>query len=142
MKIVLDTNVLVSALLRPESPPGRTLDLVLARQVTLALDHRIFNEYQDVLFRPEFAFPRATLRSLLEFIWQSSERVQAVPLPICLPDPNDVMFIEVTISAQADALVTGNLKHFPEDQRHGARVLSPRQWLEVWISKRRLNARD
>jgi len=138
LKIVLDTNVLVSALLRPDSLPARVLDLVLSRQVTLALDHRIFNEYQDVLFRPEFALPRNYVDDLLEFLWWSSEKVQAVTLPIRLPDPNDVMFIEVAVAALAKALVTGNLKHFPPSQRHGIRVLSPRQFLEVWSGKRHL----
>jgi predicted nucleic acid-binding protein len=57
LKIVVDTNVLVSALLRPGSLPGRVLDLVLARRVGLALDHRIFTEYDAVLSRPEFGLP-------------------------------------------------------------------------------------
>lgn len=133
MKIVLDTNVLVSALLRPQSLPGRVLDLVLARQVALALDVRIFTEYQDVLLRPEFAFSRERVSDLLQFVWQVSERVQAAPLSIRLPDPDDVMFIEVAVSALTDTVVTGNLKHFPLSQRCGVRVLSPREWVEVWM---------
>ena len=136
MKIVLDTNVLVSALLRPQSLPARVLDLILARQVTLVLDQRIFAEYQEVLYRPEFTFPADQVDDLLRFVWQSSERAQTVPLPIRLPDPDDVMFIEVAVSGLANALVTGNLKHFPADQRHGVPVLSPRQWLDVWTGSR------
>lgn len=132
MKIVLDTNVLVSALLRPGSLPARILDLVLAGQVTLALDDRIFAEYQSVLIRPEFSFPPDQIRALLEFVWRAGELVDATSLPIHLPDPDDVMFIEVAVSAVADALVTGNLKHFPASQRRGVRVLSPREWLETW----------
>ena len=138
MKIVLDTNVLVSALLRPESLPGRVLDLVISRHVTLELDHRIFTEYQEVLYRPEFMLPGNYVNDLLEFIWRSSDRVQAVPLEIRLPDPDDVMFIEVAVSAMADAFVTGNLKHFPARQCHGVRVFSPRQWLAVWADRGRL----
>ena len=132
MRIVLDTNVLVSALLRPDSIPGRIVDLVLAEQVTLAFDHRIFAEYQSVLFRPEFSFSSDQVGALLEFVWRAGEMVDATPLPIHLPDPDDVMFIEVAVSALASALVTGNLKHFPASQRHGVRVLSPREWLETW----------
>ena len=132
MRIVLDTNVLVSALLRPDSIPGRIVDLVLAEQVTLAFDHRIFAEYQSVLFRPEFSFSSDQVGALLEFVWRAGEMVDAMPLPIHLPDPDDVMFIEVAVSALASALVTGNLKHFPASQRHGVRVLSPREWLETW----------
>jgi putative PIN family toxin of toxin-antitoxin system len=136
VKIVLDTNVLVSALLRSQSLPARVLDLVLARQVTLALDRRIFAEYREVLYRPEFAFPAAQVKDLLEFVQRLSEWIQTVPLPIRLPDPDDVMFIEVAASALANAVVTGNLKHFPADQRHGVSVFSPRQWLDVWTGSR------
>jgi predicted nucleic acid-binding protein len=99
------------------------------------LDHRIFTEYRDVLYRPEFMLPRNYVSDLLEFLWRSSERIQAAPLPIRLPDPDDVMFIEIAVSAMADAFVTGNLKHFPASQRHGVRVLSPCQWLEVWAGR-------
>jgi putative PIN family toxin of toxin-antitoxin system len=136
LKIVLDTNVLVSALLRPDSIPARVLDLILSRHIALTLDHRIFNEYQEVLLRPEFMLPRNYVDDLLEFVWRSGEKVQATTLPIRLPDPNDVMFIEVAVSALADALVTGNLRHFPSSQRHGVHMLSPRQFLEVWSGKR------
>jgi putative PIN family toxin of toxin-antitoxin system len=133
LKIVLDTNVLVSALLKPNSIPGRVLDLVLARQVALVLDHRIFAEYRDVLDRPEFDLPREAVAELLDFLWYSSERVQCGEFAVQLPDPDDVMFIEVAVSGLADAFVTGNNKHFPTPQRHGVHVLTPRQFLDLWV---------
>lgn len=135
MKIVLDTNVLVSALFHPLGAPARVLDLVLARQVALALDHRIFTEYQDVLHRPEFGFPGARVGEVLDFLWRAAERVQAPDLRIDVPDPADVMFIEVAVAAGADALVTGNTKHFPPRQRHEVNVLSPRAFLTFWAAK-------
>jgi putative PIN family toxin of toxin-antitoxin system len=97
LKIVLDTNVLVSALLKPNSVPGRILDLVVARQVVVAMDHRIFVEYRDVLYRPEFELPRKEVADLLDFLWYSSERVQSSELATQLPDPEDRMFIEVPL---------------------------------------------
>ncbi len=136
MKIVLDTNVLVSALLRPGSYPARIFDLVLARQIGLALDIRIFDEYRNDLFRPEFRLSKAHVNHLFDFIWRSSECVQPEPLLIRLPDPDDTMFIEVAVSALADTFVTGNMKDFPPAQRHGVRVLNPREWIEVWARMR------
>ncbi len=133
-----DTNVLVSALLRPESIPARILDLVLSRQVNLVLDHRIYNEYQEVLLRPEFYFPREAVIDLLDFLWRSGERVHVDPISIDLPDADDVKFLEAAISAAADALVTGNLKHFPLRQRHGIRVVNPRQFWDQWSRMDRL----
>ncbi len=136
MKIVMDTNVVVSALLRPQGVLARILDLVLSRQATLALDHRIYNEYQEVLLRPEFGFSRDYVDNILDFLWRSSERAHAVALPVQLPDPDDAKFLEVAASAAADALITGNLKHFPPRQRCGVRVLSPRQWWDLWSAIR------
>ena len=136
MKIVLDTNVLVSALLKPNSIPGRILDLVLARQVVIVLDHRIFVEYRDVLNRPEFVLPRDAVTDLLDFLWHSSERIQGGEFAVQLPDPEDRMFIEVAVSSLADVLVTGNIKHFPTSQRHGVHVLTPRQFLDLWVEKK------
>jgi len=139
LKIVLDTNVLVSALLKSNSLPGRILDLILGRQVILAVDHRIFAEYRDVLYRPELELPKKEVADLLDFLWHSSERVQAVKLPIQLPDTDDIMFVEVAVSSFADALVTGNVKHFPTPQRHGVHLLTPRQFLDVWAARNRNN---
>jgi putative PIN family toxin of toxin-antitoxin system len=136
LKVVVDTNVLVSALLRPERIPARILDLVLSRQVTSALDHRVFNEYQEFLLRSEFGFPREAVIDLLDFLWLSSERVHVTPMSIDVPDADDVKFLEVAINAAADALVTGNLRHFPLRQRHGVQVLSPRQLWEQWSAMR------
>ena len=53
MRIVLDTNVLVSGLLNPNGTPGRILDLILGRYLTLLYDDRIIGEYSDVLARPQ-----------------------------------------------------------------------------------------
>ncbi len=131
MKIVVDTNVLVSALLRPESIPARILDTVLSRQATLALDHRVYLEYREVLMRPEFGFPRDYVDNILDFLWRSSERAHAVALPVELPDPDDAKFLEVAASAAADALITGNLKHFLPSQRYSVPVHSPRQWWDL-----------
>jgi predicted nucleic acid-binding protein len=109
--------------------------MILARDVSLLLDNRIFAEYHEVLFRPEFPFPGDRVREVLDFLWIHRERVQAQPLPIHLPDPDDVMFIEVAVAGVADALVTGNPKHFPASQRRGVRVLTPREWLAFWAGE-------
>jgi len=73
-------------------------------------------------------------RSPGKFLWLSSERVRRPALPIQLPDPRDLMFIEVAVAAMADALVTRNLSHFPANQCRGVRVLTPRDRLDVWAS--------
>ena len=132
MKIVVDTNVLVSALIQPEGIPARILDLILSGQVEIVLDNRIYAEYQDVLLRPEFGFAPELVDGLLEFLLQSGERVYSIKTSVALPDVYDGKFLEVAIDGTADFLVTGNLKHFPRRQRRGVRVVSPREFLNQW----------
>jgi putative PIN family toxin of toxin-antitoxin system len=133
VSIVLDTNVLVSGLLRAAGPPGRILDLVVSGTVSLALDGRIFAEYCHMLDRPEFGFSPARIADLTDVLWRASAHVQPARLDLRLPDPDDAKFIEVAVSAGAEALVTGNIRHYPPHQRHGVRVATPRDWLSGWL---------
>ncbi len=133
MKIVVDTNVLVSALIQAEGTPARILDVILSGQAKLLIDHRIFSEYQNVLLRPEFGFAPDMVEHLLDFRLQSGERVYTVKARVELADAADGKFLEVAIDGAADFLVTGNLRHFPPRLRHGIRVVSPRQWRDLWI---------
>jgi len=132
LKIVVDTNVLVSALIRSEGIPARILDVILSRQAKTVLDHRIYLEYEEVLLRPEFGFSRELVDDLLDFLWLSSERVRVATMSVELPDADDTKFLEVAMTASADFLITGNLRHFPARQRHGVHVVSPREWWELW----------
>jgi len=67
MIIVLDTNVLVSAILQPRGKPAAVLDLVLTSQVLLAYDRRIMMEYREVLHRPKFKFDKKHVETVLSF---------------------------------------------------------------------------
>lgn len=126
--LVLDTNVLVSAMLNPSGAPGRIWDLVLIRDIRLAYDDRILIEYERVLKRAKFAFEKSRVETILG-IFHFQESVNAKPRPHQpLPDPDDAAFLEVAHAASA-TLVTGNTRHFPDAQRGGVTVCSPRQWL-------------
>ena len=127
MRLVLDTNVLVSGLLRADGPPGRILDGVLSGSYRLLFDDRILDEYIAVLDRPRFGFAPSAVRVLLAFIRDTGELIPTAPLEPRSPDPADQPFLEVAIAGQADALVTGNLRHFPRDC--GVRVVSPAELL-------------
>lgn len=131
MNIVLDTNVLVSALLSPFHPPGRILDLLLAGKISLAHDDRILAEYRAVLLRPKFGFDRRSVEDLLDECATGGLAVAAPPLKLNLPDPTDAVFVEVAAVAGAP-LVTGNGRHFPPGRCAGIVVLSPAAFLEYW----------
>jgi putative PIN family toxin of toxin-antitoxin system len=112
LRIVLDTNVLVSGLLNPEGNPGRILDLFLAGEVTLLADDRILAEYRAVLRRPKFGLDAADVSDFLDLLEAESERVTATPIGSKLPDESDRAFVEVALAGGAESLVTGNVRHF------------------------------
>ncbi|MGE5483338.1 MAG: putative toxin-antitoxin system toxin component, PIN family [Bacteroidota bacterium] len=130
--VVLDTNVLVSALLTPHGTPARILDAVLAGALRLVFDDRILDEYFEVLSRERFGFDTECVKALLGFVQSEGQAVVAPPLGIALPDPDDVMFVEVAVAGSADAIVTGNKNHFPADRYYGIPVASPAEFLSAF----------
>jgi uncharacterized protein len=134
LRVVLDTNVLVSGLLSPYGPPGEIARLVSSGSVVLCLDARILAEYEAVLSRPRFAFDPDAVAALLDYIDFRGEVVAAPPLAKRLPDPDDEPFLEVAVASRADCLITGNVRHFPAPGRAGATVLTPAEFLEVYRS--------
>ena len=87
MLVVLDTNILVSALLSPFGPPARVLDLALTGEVQLAYDDRLLAEYHEVLARPKFGFTPSDVADLLEYLIVSGEPVTASPYSPNCPTP-------------------------------------------------------
>ncbi len=136
MRIVLDTNVLVSGLLSPFGTPARILSLLAGGELSLCYDARIMCEYHGVLARPAFGFRGDRVDGLLEQLRATGEPVAAVPLAHRLPDPDDEPFREVAIAAAVEYLVTGNLRHFPALARGGVRVVSPSAFLKIFQAGR------
>lgn len=131
MRIVLDTNVLVSGLHNPNGTPGRIVDLLLQGRIQVLYDDRILAEYLDVLARPELAIDPSLAQAVVGYIRLAGGRITALPMPAdALPDPDDLPFAEVAISGEGEALVTGNVKHFSGLKERGVIVLSPMQFLE------------
>ena len=129
MKVVLDTNVLVSGLITPAGTCSWVLDLFWEDVFELGVDRRILDEYQAVLLRPELSLPAEELMDLLLFVAGAAEDVIPGPLPAKLPDSSDLPFLEVAALLEA-VLVTGNKRHYPAEERRGVRVLSPREFLD------------
>ena len=127
MRIVLDTNVLVSSLINPYGMPATVLNAVLSKFISPCFDARIINEYERVLRRPRFQFKNDDIRSLLDFFLREGYFVSPEPVHLQLPDLSDLVFIEVARASDAP-IVTGNAKHFPEDF---VKVLSPAMLLET-----------
>ena len=132
MKIVLDTNGLVSGLLSPFGPCGEIVRMVSSAELTLALDARILTEYQEVLIRPKFRFDQDKIDALLDHIAHRGLTVAPSPLPQSLPDVDDEPFLAAAIAAKVVCLVTGNQIHFPSDLCLGMTVFSPSEFLSFY----------
>ena len=131
MRIVLDTNVLVSGLLSRDGPPGKIVQMVAGGTLVVCFEGRILAEYRDVLSRPRFRFDPLEVARLLEQIEADGEEVLTDPLTVRLTDRRDEPFLEVAVAAGAEFLVTGNLRHFPVSLRHGVAVVSPTAFIEA-----------
>lgn len=130
MRIVLDTNVLVSGLLS-KGRPFEVLSSCVTGLHTPLLDGRILEEYREVLSRPWLHVPPDVSEPVLDALEHRGELVFPAPLDLELPDRADLPFLEVAIAGAADALVTGNLRHFPPHLARGIRVLNPAAFLSL-----------
>lgn len=128
--VVLDTNVLVSAGLHPNSAPGEILAQVLSRRIPVFVCPAITDEYTEVMARPKFhrhGFPPPWLEA---FLLRAFHRPDPPPWPHAGPDPDDLVFLAMAKAAQA-TLVTGNIADFPPKIRGGVDVMTPQEWMEA-----------
>ena len=136
MRVVIDTNVVVSAVINPNGTPARVLNAVLSGRLMLLYDERILAEYRGVLLRPVFGFNRADVDALLDFLELSGMLLAGQELPVDLPDATDLPFLEVAVAGQADALITGNIRHFrPRRGRREVRIMSPAEFMRDLVRK-------
>ncbi len=131
MIVVLDTNVLVSGLLKPFGSSAAVLRLILTGTVEIAHDYRILAEYRDVLARPVFGFGPSSIKALLAQLEEEGVPVTPPPSSLTWPDPSDAPFWETALAAGAEFLITGNKKHFPA-VKIGPRIVSPPEFLAAF----------
>lgn len=125
MFVVLDTNVLVSALITPFGNSARILDMVISGNIKILYDDRILTEYQEVLLRKKFGFKKDDVDTLLEYIEKEGLKISSNIVTEPIIDKGDLPFIEVALSGNADALITGNKRHFKIKLAKGLKILSP-----------------
>ena len=128
MKVVIDTNVLVSGLINANGIPAKIITLLLNGKVKILYDNRILFEYNDVLSRREFGFDSGIIDDLLAYIKNDGEFVNAEFIKMDFSDETDKKFFEVCKSGEAQYLITGNIKHFPKDKS----IIIPGKFLEKY----------
>jgi putative PIN family toxin of toxin-antitoxin system len=130
MKVVIDTNVVVSANLSDEGLPAAILDLAANRIILMFISPAVLAEYETVLRRPHLNLNPATVASSLAVIRNTSRLVKPTRRLTVTEDEPDNRFLECAIAAGADYIITGNTKHFPE-RFQNIGIVTPRQFLDL-----------
>lgn len=132
---VIDTNVIVSSMLKRDSIPGAIIDLVLTKEIIPLLNKEILDEYSDVLTRNKFGFEKKDVQILLNEIKNDSIFLEPEETLEDFVDEDDIVFFEIVMSAKhsMDAyLITGNIKHYPIRNY----VVTPKQMLDIIQNKK------
>jgi putative PIN family toxin of toxin-antitoxin system len=130
LRLVIDTNVLISAALKPEGLERAVLLLAITHPARLYVSRPILEEYRAVLARRELKIRKGLRRQLLQFIRNHSHVVRPRVRVEVTRDPDDGKFLECADAARADYLVTGNLKHFPVYWKN-TKIIRPREFLDL-----------
>ena len=130
LRLVLDTNVVVSAALKPDGLQRTVLLLAISRPARLYISRPIFDEYSAVLARRELRIRRGLRLQLLDLIRNRSFSVEPRYAIRQAADPDDDIFLECADTARADYLITGNQKHFPRFWK-ATKVITPREFIQL-----------
>jgi putative PIN family toxin of toxin-antitoxin system len=131
IRVVLDTNILVSALLQPEGFPARAFLIALTSVTTqLCVSGDIYAEYEEVIRRPKFNRNEAVIELALGAIRKNGFWVRPTEKVTACSDPDDDIFLECAQAASAQYVVTGNLKDFPAKWAE-AQIVTARQFVDA-----------
>jgi len=128
MRVVLDTNIIISACIKPGGNEARMIELVQAGVLIACLSEALLEEYREVAERKKFETRRECLIGAIDAI--RANAVVVDPLERCdaCTDPDDNLLLECALAAKASFVVTGNLADFPSEWR-GVRVVNARAML-------------
>ena len=130
LRLVIDTNVVVSGALKPRGLERMALTFALTPPASLFVSQEILTEYAEVLGRPELRIPPEDRRPLIDLITSRSRLVVPTSKVTVCPDPDDDIFVECAEAARADYLITGNIRHFPRYWR-STKVINARALLDI-----------
>lgn len=128
MRVVLDSNVVVSACLSPQGASATIFELALLGYFTLCISQEVLSEYREVLARPKFSRQLERIKAVLEGLEEIAEVVAPQKRLALSPDEEDNRLLECAQASNAEFLVTGNRKHFPE-HLDDTRIVSPREFV-------------
>lgn len=133
IRVVIDTNVVISAFLHAGSLPEAVINLAVSGDVQWVASEPILAEYAEVLQRPRFAIGSTRTNDIMSRIRASVLLVAPAFRIEATKDPDDNMFLECAQAADADYIITGNIRHFPKAWQK-TRVVTPREFIDAWTA--------
>jgi uncharacterized protein len=130
LRLVIDTNVLVSAVLKPGGLQRTVFLLATTKPARWYVSDPILQEYTAVLARPELKIRKSLRLQFIQLIKNHTYSVKPSPLPQVTTDPDDNIFLECADAARADYLVTGNQRHFPKFWKK-TKIIHSREFLDI-----------
>lgn len=130
LRLVIDTNVLVSAALKPNGLQRTVFLLATTKPAQWYVSRPIMEEYAAVLARTELKIRKSLRLQLIQLIKNHTKWVTPSRLPQLTTDPDDNIFLECADAARADYLVTGNQRHFPRFWKK-TKVINSREFLDI-----------
>ena len=130
IKIVIDTNVIISAVLNPNGIPAKIMEHVFSGEFEPIITHAIIDEYSSVLNYKKFGFSEKVVLQMLNFFNQFLLALPPATLSVKCADPDDIKFLAAAIAGKANFLITGNRKHFPK-KISNLIIITPRDMLEL-----------
>jgi putative PIN family toxin of toxin-antitoxin system len=131
IRVVIDTNILVSALLTPQGAPAEVILMCLYQpDFQLGVSGPVFAEYDDVIRRPRLHRTEYEIESTLAAIRERSLWVKPAESVRACTDPADDIFLECAQAVSAQFLVTGNSRHFPLSWK-STQIVSARLFLDT-----------
>jgi uncharacterized protein len=130
VRLVIDTNVVISAAIKPTGLERTVLLLAITKPARLYVSRPIMEEYKEVLSRAELRISKGLRQQLLQLIKTHSYTVAPVRSLEVTGDPDDNIFVECADTAQADYLVTGNQKDFPRFWKK-TKIITPREFISL-----------
>ena len=133
IRVVVDTNVLISALLKGGSLPEAVINLAISSDVQWFASEGILAEYEDVLKRPRLAIDSGKAADAMARIRANVSVVSPGVRVTAASNPDDNQFLECAETAHAHYLITGNIRHFPKVWKD-TRIVTPREFIDTWTA--------
>ena len=130
LRVVIDTNVIVSAVLKPEGLQRTVVLLAMTKPARWYVSDPIMKEYSAVLARPELKIRKSLRLQAIQLIKNHTYLVIPSQLPMVAIDPDDNIFVECADAARADYLVTGNQRHFPRFWKK-TKIIHSREFVDI-----------